>query len=150
MIENYFCTSHSSSYVLNIICDFHIYKNVKELKRSRRLRNGKVDLNIGNGVRVVALAVKTYYLTFCNELILELDNCYIIIVLFRNIISIFYLALNACNFIIEGKYCSFHNNNAYYRLGIFINDLYIFYLEMLLFNINSKKNKLYNQYSSYL
>jgi hypothetical protein len=123
---------------------------VKELKRSRRLRNGKVDLNIGNGVRVVALAVKTYYLTFCNELILELDNCYIIIVLFRNIISIFYLALNACNFIIEGKYCSFHNNNAYYRLGIYINDLYIFYLEMLLFNINSKKNKLYNQYSSYL
>ena len=96
------------------------------------------------------MAVKTYYLTFYNELILELDNCYIIIVLFRNIISIFYLALNAFNFIIEEKYCSFHNNNAYYRLGIFINDLYIFYLEMLLFNINSKKNKLYNQYSSYL
>jgi hypothetical protein len=123
---------------------------VKELKRSRRLRNGKVDLNIGNGVKVVALAVKTYYLTFCNELILELDNCYIIIVLFRNIISIFYLALNAFNFIIDGKYCSSNNNNAYYRLGIYINDLYIVYLEMLLFNINSKKNKLYNQYSSYL
>jgi len=99
---------------------------VKELKRSRRLCNGKMDLNIGNGVRVVALVVKTYYLTFCNKLILELGNCYIVIVLFRNIISIFYLALNAFKFIIEGKYYSFHNNNIYYRLGIYTNDLYIF------------------------
>jgi hypothetical protein len=44
--------------------------------------------------------------------------------------------------------CSFYKNNIYYEFGIYTNGLYI--LEMLRVNINSKKNILDNQYSSYL
>jgi hypothetical protein len=45
---------------------------------------------------------------------------------------------------------SFYNDNVYYRSGIFMNCLYIFDLKMPMFNINSEKNLLDNQYSSYL
>jgi hypothetical protein len=58
--------------------------------------------------------------------------------------------LNGFKFIINEKYFSLYNNNIYYGSDIYINDLYIFDLEMLMFNINSKINRLDNQYSSYL
>jgi len=46
------------------------------------LNKDKIDLNIGNEVRIVAL-------TLLNGLILKLDNCYFVIALSRNIVPIF-------------------------------------------------------------
>jgi hypothetical protein len=43
-----------------------------------------------------------------------------------------------------------YNNDVYYRFNIYTNYLYIHNLEMSLFNINIKKNRIDNQYSSYL
>lgn len=43
-----------------------------------------------------------------------------------------------------------YNNDVYYRFNIYTNYLYIHNLEMSLFNINIKKNRIVNQYSSYL
>ena len=42
---------------------FHICTNVQGLKRSRDLEKGEVDLRVGNGANVAALAVGTYVLT---------------------------------------------------------------------------------------
>jgi hypothetical protein len=75
---------------------------------------------------------------------------YIILVLSKNIISISYLAFSGFKFIIEKKYCSLYNNCISYGFGNYINDLYILDFETLLFNINCKKNRLDNQYPSYL
>jgi len=46
------------------------------------LNKGKVDLYVGNETRVDALTIP-------SGLILELDNCYFILVFFKNIVSIF-------------------------------------------------------------
>ena len=97
------------------------------------MNKDKIDLNIGNEVRIVVL-------TLLNGLILKLDNCYFVIALSRNIVPIF----NGFRFIIKGKYYSFYNNDIYYRYDN-INGLYIPDFEMSKFNITSKKNKLDNQ-----
>ena len=47
------------------------------LKRSRQLKKGEVDLRVGNGAKVVALAVGSYELTLPSGLLLVLDNCYL-------------------------------------------------------------------------
>jgi hypothetical protein len=59
---------------------------MQELKKNRRLVEGKVNLRLSNEVRVVALAVKTSYalavetsyFVLPNGLILELYNCYFV------------------------------------------------------------------------
>ncbi|WJX89163.1 hypothetical protein P8452_71180 [Trifolium repens] len=55
--------STSTSWVLDTGCGSHICTNVQELKESRELAKGEVDLRVGNGARVAALAVGTYNLT---------------------------------------------------------------------------------------
>jgi len=94
MIENYLATSYSNSWVLDTRCDFHICNNDQELKRGRRLLKGEVDLRVGNVARVAALDLGTYNLTLPSEMLLELDNCYFVSTLARNIVSISYLDLN--------------------------------------------------------
>ena len=58
------------------------------LKGSRYLTRGEVDLRVGNGERVAALAVGTYELTLPSGLILNLENCYYVPTMCRNIISV--------------------------------------------------------------
>ena len=59
------------------------------LKRSKILAKGKVNLRVGNGARFYALAVETYELTLPSGLILNLENCYYVPTMCRNIISVF-------------------------------------------------------------
>ncbi|KAK9689917.1 hypothetical protein RND81_09G090700 [Saponaria officinalis] len=62
MIEIHF--ADSASWVLDTGCSSHICTNVQGLKRSRKLIKGDVDLRVGNGARVAALALlaKTLFL----------------------------------------------------------------------------------------
>ena len=66
--------STSTSWVLDTGCGSHICINVQELRRSRTLTKGEVDLRVGNGAKVAALAVGTYHLSLPTGLILELEN----------------------------------------------------------------------------
>ena len=59
---------------------------MKGLKRSRQLKKGKVDLQVGNGAKVAALAVGSYEHTFPSGLLLVLDNCHYVPTMCRNII----------------------------------------------------------------
>ena len=68
--------STTSSWVLDTGCGSHICSNVQDLKRSRTLAKGEVDLRVANGARVAAVAVGTYELTLPSGLIIELENCY--------------------------------------------------------------------------
>ncbi|KAG8649203.1 hypothetical protein MANES_08G076237v8 [Manihot esculenta] len=54
--------SISTSWVLDTGCGSYICINVQGLKRSEKLKKGNVDLRVGNGARVDALAVGTYEL----------------------------------------------------------------------------------------
>ncbi|KAK1361293.1 CCHC-type domain-containing protein [Heracleum sosnowskyi] len=80
--------STSTSWVLDTGCGSRIYRIVQELQMSRTLTKGEVDLRVGNGAKVVALAVGTYHLSLPTGLILELENCFYVLAICRNIISI--------------------------------------------------------------
>ncbi|KAL8120318.1 hypothetical protein AgCh_017476 [Apium graveolens] len=82
--------SESDIYVIevNLSISSHIYINVQGLQRSRTLAKGEVDLRVGNGAKVAALAVGTYYLSFPSRLILELEDYFYVPAIRRNIISV--------------------------------------------------------------
>ena len=61
---------------------------MQELRSSRALAKGEVDLRVGNGAKVAALAVGTYHLSLPTGLILELENCFYVPTICRNIISV--------------------------------------------------------------
>ena len=62
-----------SSWVLDTGCGSHICTNVQGLKRSRQLKKGEVDLRVGNGAKVAALAIRSYELTLPSGLLLVLE-----------------------------------------------------------------------------
>ena len=80
--------SDSFSWVLDTGCGSHICTSVQGLHKRRNLAKGDVDLRVGNGARVATLAVGTYVLSLPSGLVLELENCYFVPVLTKNIISV--------------------------------------------------------------
>ncbi|KAK8636310.1 hypothetical protein V6N13_005014 [Hibiscus sabdariffa] len=64
----YVHVSTSSSWVLDTGCGSHICTSVQGLHTRRNLAKGDVDLRVGNGARVAALAVGTYVLSLPSGL----------------------------------------------------------------------------------
>ena len=77
--------STSASWVLDTGCGSHICVNVQSLRSSRSLAKGEVDPRVGNGARVVALAVGVYDLTLPSGLVFQLKNCYYVLAMSKNI-----------------------------------------------------------------
>ena len=115
----------SVSWVLDTGCGSHIYVNVQGLKNSRSLAKGEVDLRVGNGAGVAALGVGTYYLLLPSGLVLELDNCYYVPAMSRNIISISCLDMVGFSFIIKNNTCSIYYGDIFYGDAHLSNGLYI-------------------------
>ena len=133
--------STSTSWVLDTGCGSHICTNVQELKRSRTLTKGEVDLRVGNGARVAALAVGTYHLTLPTGLIIELEDCYFVPAISRNIISVSCLDKKGFSFLIKDNSCSIYLNEMFYGSAQLINGLYILNLDTPIYNINTKRFK---------
>ncbi|VFQ85570.1 unnamed protein product [Cuscuta campestris] len=68
--------SISSSWVLDTGCGSHICTTMQGLKQSRRLARGEIELRVGNGAPVAALAIGTYSLVLPSGLMLELNDCF--------------------------------------------------------------------------
>ena len=101
VIEVNVTTSGSTSWVLDTGCGAHICTNMNGLSNSRILEKGQVDLRVGNGARVAALAVGTFHLSLPSGLVLELKNCYYVPAISRNIIFIPCLDLEGFQFSIK-------------------------------------------------
>ncbi|KAK8547478.1 hypothetical protein V6N12_031615 [Hibiscus sabdariffa] len=106
--------STSSSWVLDTGCGSHICTSVQGLHTRRNLAKGDVDLRVGNGARVAALAVGTYVLSLPSGLILNLENCYFVPSLTKNIISVSCLDKIGFEIIIKNNSCSFFYDNLFY------------------------------------
>ncbi|KAK8696480.1 hypothetical protein V6N13_001614 [Hibiscus sabdariffa] len=106
--------STSSSWVLDTGCGSHICTSVQGLHMRRNLAKGDVDLRVGNGARVVVLAVGTYVLSLPSGLVLNLENCYFVPSLTKNIISVSCLDKIGFEIIIKDNRCSFYLNNLFY------------------------------------
>jgi len=68
-----------TSSVLDTGCGSHIC-DVQGLRMSRALTKGEVDLQVGNGAKVVALVVGTYVLTLSSNLLIQFENCYYVLI----------------------------------------------------------------------
>ncbi|KAK9002971.1 hypothetical protein V6N11_060545 [Hibiscus sabdariffa] len=142
--------STSSSWVLDTGCGSHICTSVQGQHTRRTLAKGDVDLRVGNGARVAALAVGTYVLPLPSGLNLNLENCYFVPSLTKNIISVSCLDKIGFEIIIKNNSCSFFYNNLFYGSAQLINGLYILNQENMIFNINTKKLKTNDSNQTYL
>ncbi|KAK8572986.1 hypothetical protein V6N12_029026 [Hibiscus sabdariffa] len=142
--------STSSSWVLDTGCGSHICTSVQGLHMRRNLAKGDVDLRVGNGARVAALAVGTYVLSLPSGLVLNLENCYFVPSLTKNIISVSCLDKIGFEIIIKNNCCSFYLNNLFYGSAQLINGLYILNQENEIFNINTKRTKTNDSNQTYL
>ncbi|KAK9018707.1 hypothetical protein V6N11_033754 [Hibiscus sabdariffa] len=142
--------STSSSWVLDTGCGSHICTSVQGLHTRRTLAKGDVDLRVGNGARVAALAVGTYVLPLPSGLNLNLENCYFVPSLTKNMISVSCLDKIGFGIIIKNNSCSFFYNNLFYGSAQLINGLYILNQENMIFNINTKKLKTNDSNQTYL
>ncbi|WJX51342.1 hypothetical protein P8452_37547 [Trifolium repens] len=142
--------STSSSWVLDTGCGSHICTNVQGLKRSRALAKGEVDLRVGNGAKVAALAIGTYMLTLPSGLIIQLENCYYVPAISRNIISVSCLDKFGFAFIFKNNCCSIYLNDIFYATAQINNGLYVLDFDLPIYNINTKRLKPNELNPSYL
>lgn len=80
--------STSRSWLLDIRCGSQICTDMHGLRMSRALTNGEVDLQVGNGAKVSSLAVGPYVLNLPSDLLIQLENCYYVSAISRNIIFV--------------------------------------------------------------
>ena len=124
------------------------------LKRSRQLKKGEVDLRVGNGAKVAALAVGSYELTLPSGLLLVLDNCYYVPTMCRNIISVSCLDNDGFYFIIKNNNCSIFHKDMFYANAYLQDGLYVMNLQKSnnshVYNITTKKFKSNDLNSTYL
>ena len=113
-----------------------------------------MDLRVGNGARVAALAVGTYYLLFPSGLVLELDNCYYVLAMSRNIISISCLDMVGFSFIIKNNTCSIYYDDIFYGDAHLSNGLYSINHDnpnaKSIYNINTKRFRSNDLNTTYL
>ena len=91
--------------------------------------------------KVTALAVGTYVLTLPSGLIIQLQNCYYVLAISRNIIFVSCLDKFGFSFIIKRNCCSIYLNDISCASAQMNNGLYVLDLEMPIYNINTKRMK---------
>jgi len=101
----------------------------------------EVDLQVGYGAKVVALAVGTFVLNLPSDLLIQLENCYYVPAISRNIIFISCLDKFGFLFTIKDKCCSIYLDNILYANEIMSNGLYNLDLDMPIYNNNATRIK---------
>jgi hypothetical protein len=79
--------SSSELWVFDTGSMIHTCKSLQRLQRTRRFASGELDVRVSNGANVAIVAVGIYHLFLPSGLVLELNNCYCISALSKNIIS---------------------------------------------------------------
>jgi hypothetical protein len=111
---------------------------------TRRFIKGELDVRVGNGAKVAAIAFDSYHLALLLGLVLELNNCYCIPALCKNIISSSCLKeVYGYEIIIKNKRCSIYYNGIFYAHCPLLNGLYVLDLDdKSVCNINTKRAQL--------
>jgi hypothetical protein len=87
VIEINITVSSSDSWVFGTRSMIHTCNSLQGLSLTRRFAKGELDVHVGNGAKVAAIAVGTFHLRLPSRLVLELNYCYCIPILCKNIIS---------------------------------------------------------------
>ena len=142
VIEINLATSSTDSWVFDTGSVAHLCKSLQGLRRSRSLRRSEVDLRVGNGAKVAAVAVGTMPLSLPSGLVLELNNCYCVPSLSKNIISASCLQAEGYDFRSVNNGCSLYFKDMFYCHTPLVNGLYVLTLEESpVYNINAKRQR---------
>ncbi|VFQ66164.1 unnamed protein product [Cuscuta campestris] len=126
--------SDFTSWVMDTGCGSHICTSIQNLHEVRHLTEGEVQLKVGNGALVNALAVGTYVLSLPSGLLLHLNNCLFVPAISRNIISVSCLDKAGFSINVKDKCLSVFRNDIYYATAKMTNGLYILDLDATVYN----------------
>ena len=143
--------SYVNSWVFDIGSVAHICNSMQEMTKSRSVDRGEVDFRVGNNARVAALAVGTMQLHLPSGFVLELNNCYFVPSLSRNIVSPSCLMKDGYSFASENNGCVISKNNMFVALASIKNGLFILNLDdSPVCNISAKRPRLNDLNPTYM
>ena len=91
----------------------------------RKLRKGEVELRMGNGARVVVVALGVVNLKLPSGDYLSLEECHYVPRIVKNIISVSCLDKMGYTLIIKDKCCSIYLGSKLFAKAILVNVLYL-------------------------
>ncbi|VFQ73142.1 unnamed protein product [Cuscuta campestris] len=133
--------SDITSWVMDTGCGSHICTSMQNLHECRQLTEGEIQLKVGNGALVYALAVGTYSLSVPSGLILHLNNCLFVPSMSKNIISVSCLDKAGFSFVVKDKTLSVFRNDIFYASAKMTNGLYVLDMDTAIYNVDVKRNK---------
>jgi transposase InsO family protein len=135
--------SYINSWVFDTGSVAHICNTMQGMIRSRSVEKGEVDFRVGNNARVAALNVGIKQLHLPSGFILELNNCYFIPSLSRNIVSPSCLMEDGYTFASKDNGCVISRNGMFVASASIVNGLFILNLDdSPICNISAKKPRL--------
>ena len=143
MIDTYLSYRNFASWVLDTGCTSHIYNDLQRLTSKRKLRKGEVELRMGNGARVAAVALGVMNLKLSSGDYLPLEVCHYVPRIVKNIISLSCLEKMGYTLIIKDKCCSIYLGSKLVATAPLVNGLYL--IDVSSYNLQiyvaSKKSK---------
>ena len=139
----FLANSYINSWVFDTGSVAHICNTMQGMIRSRSVKKGEVDFRVGNNARVAALNVGTMQLHLPSGFIMELNNCYFVPSLSRNILSPSCLMKDGYSFASKDNGCVISKNDMFVALVSIVNGLFILNLDDApVCNVNAKRPRL--------
>ncbi|KAJ9552609.1 hypothetical protein OSB04_016654 [Centaurea solstitialis] len=112
------------SWVIDTGSGNHICNHLQGFTRRKTLRKDRSNLRVGEGTPLIAEAVGSYSLSLPSGLVLELDNCYYIPNMIKNVLSFDLLVDQGFYYKYDYKMISVFKNNIFYFKATPVNGLY--------------------------
>ncbi|KAJ9538856.1 hypothetical protein OSB04_031589 [Centaurea solstitialis] len=117
------------SWVIDTGSGNHICNHLQGFTRRKTLRKDRSNLRVGEGTPLIAEAVGSYSLSLPSGLVLELDNCYYIPNMIKNVLSFDLLVDQGFYYKYDYKMISVFKDNIFYFKATPVNGLYIVNLQ---------------------
>ena len=153
VIDVYLTNARSSTWVFDTGSIANICNSKQGLRIKRTLAKDEVTMRVGNGSKVDEIAVGTLPLHLPSGLALDLNNCYLVLVLSMNIISGSCLMRDGYSFKSENNGCSIYMRDMFYGHAPLVNGLFLLNLERdvtHIHSVNTKRCKVNNDSVTYL
>src|SRR3954470_15460277 len=141
VIDVYLTSTRSSAWVFDTGSVAHICNSKLVLQNKWKLAKNKVTMCVGNGSKVDVIAVGTLPLHLPSELVLYLNNCYLVPALSMDIISGSCLLRDSYLFKSENNGCSIYMSNMFYAHATLIYGLFLLNLDCSNTHINNIEAK---------
>jgi hypothetical protein len=152
VIDIFLTGPYSNYWVLDTRSVAHICNSMQGLQKVRRLARNEVEMRVGNGMRIAAHSVGVMTLRLPSGFILELNNCYFVPALCKNIISRSCLLQDGYSFKSVNNGCSISMRNIFYGFAPVVGGLFIMDLECgdEVLSVDAKRLKLSETNATYL